>query len=152
MNPYVIGGSILLIILLSWQLKSSIERNGELTAKLETQAAATLEATDANDTNMVTIQTLRDRIVVMIEERRVDTERREKVLVERDKELSEARAENELLRGEREDEADTNIECADLRSISVDLFCPVAGEQLRERSRGPGGDQDGDSDGAGGGH
>jgi E3 ubiquitin-protein ligase DOA10 len=152
MNPYVIGGTILLIAILSWQLKSSITRNGELSAKLENQAAETLEATDANDTNMITITTLRSRILVMVEERRVDTERREQILVERDTELTQARVENDRLRGEREDEVDTNFDCAELQSLSVDFFCPIAGEQLRQRSRGPGSNEDGDSDGAGGGH
>lgn len=149
MNPYITGGMALVILIMGIALKSSITRNGELEAKLEIQAAETLEATDANTSNMITIGTLRERIVIMIEERRVDTVRREEILVERDTELTQARIENDRLRGEREDEVDTNFDCAELQSLSVDFFCPVAGEQLRQRSRGPGSDGNGDSEGTG---
>jgi hypothetical protein len=145
MNPYIVGGMGLLILIMGITLKSSITRNGELEAKLETQAAETLEATDANDSNMETITTLRGRIVTMVEERRVDTERREKILVEREAELVAARTENDTLRGEREDEQEENADCADLASLRVDFFCPATAEQLRQRSRGTGSHEDGDS-------
>lgn len=141
----------MIIILLSWQLKSALERKGELTAKLETQASETLECTDANETSFTTITQLEKALEDITADRAADAASREAVLVERDRELSAARAENEVLRGEREDEADTNIDCADLRSLSVGLFCPVAGDQLRERSRGPGGNEDGGSESPGGG-
>lgn len=141
----------MIIVILSWQLKSSITRNGELTAKLETQVEETIEAVQANHSNFTTITGLEKALKDMVASRAADAAAREAMLVERDTELAAARAENEVLRGEREDEADTNIDCADLRSLSVGLFCPVAGDQLRERSRGPSGDQDGDSGASGGG-
>jgi hypothetical protein len=145
MNPYVIGGVALLITIMGWQLKSSITRNGELEAKLETQAEQTVEAVDANSTNMVTINQLQKRIDFMIEDRRVDTVRREQVLVEREADLIAARAENDILREAREDEQDENADCKDLASLRVDFFCPATADQLRQRSRGPGSNGDADS-------
>jgi hypothetical protein len=47
MNPYVLGGGVALISILGLMLKGSLERNGELEAKLETQANETLECADA---------------------------------------------------------------------------------------------------------
>jgi len=145
MNPYVLGGAALIIIVMGWQLKSSYERNGELEAKLETQAEQTLEATDANDTNMVTIMELKSTIDSMIEERRVDAVRREQVLVEREQELQRARARADDLEREREDEIANNQNCAELANLDVGFFCPSIGEQLRERSRGE--DSNGNGDG-----
>jgi vacuolar-type H+-ATPase subunit I/STV1 len=92
MNPYIIGGGVAAIALLGFLLKGSYERNGELEAKLETQAAETQECVDANVTTMTTISELTEEISSMIEERRIDTERREQVLVERERELAAANA------------------------------------------------------------
>ena len=142
MNPYVLGGAALLIIIMGWQLKASVTRNGELEAKLETQAEQTLECVSANDSNQTTITTLRDRIATMIEERRVDTERREEVLVERERELLRVRARADELERERDNEIDTNADCADLTSLSLDQFCPNTAQQLRQRSRSAGGNGD----------
>lgn len=149
MNPYVIGGVAIVIAVMGWQLKSSITRNGELEAKLETQASETLECADANLSNKVTIDTLQERIELMVNERRLDTERREEVLVEREQELTAARARADRLERERENEIETNPDCADLMSLSFDQFCPNNAFQLRQRSIGQSGDRDTDSDGAG---
>lgn len=149
MNPYVLGGGVVIIAIMGFLLKGAYERNGELEAKLETQAEQTREAADANDTNMTTITTLEERIETMIEERRVDTVRREEILEKRNADLLRARAEADRLRGEREDEIDSNSNCADLNSLDVSAFCPATAGQLRERSRGPGGNGDTDSNGAG---
>lgn len=145
MNPWVVGGGLAAIAILGLLLKSSYERNGELEAKLETQAAETQECADANATNSTTITELETRIADMIEERRVDTERREQVLVEREQELLRARARADELERERDDEIAENQDCADLTSLNVGLFCPATAGQLRERSRGPG--SHGDTDG-----
>ncbi len=143
MNPYVIGGVALVIAIMGWQLKSSVTRNGELSAKLETQAMETLECADSNLTNLKTISTIKEQMIVMIEERRIDTERREQVMDEREQELMRARAAADRLQEERDDEIDTNPDCAELASLSVGFFCPDTGQQLRERSSGQGGNQDG---------
>lgn len=145
MNPWVIGGGAAIIAILGLLLNSSIKRNGELEAKLETQANETRECADANVTNTTTITELEQRIESMIEERRVDTQRREEVLVEREQELLRARARADELERERDNEIETNQDCADLTSLNVGLFCPATAGQLRERSRGPGGH--GDTDG-----
>lgn len=145
MNPYVIGGGLAAIALLGLLLKNSYERNGELEALLKTQANETLECTDANTTNQDTITTLETRIAAMIEERRVDTERREQVLVEREAELARARARADQLEEERENEQDSNQDCADLMSLSLDSFCPATAHQLRQRTIGASGDGDADS-------
>lgn len=144
MNPYMIGGVAILIAVMGWQLKSSITRNGELEAKLENQVAETLECADANATNLTTVTTLEERISIMIEERRVDTDLREQVLDERDQELMRVRAAADQLQRERDDEISQNPDCADLASLSVDFFCPAIGASLRERSRGA--DRNGDQD------
>lgn len=149
MNPYILGGGAAVIVVMGVLLKNSYEANGELEAKLETQAAETLECSDANTTNQETITTLEGRIATMIEERRVDTERREQVLVEREQELLRARARADRLEEERENEINTNPDCADLTSLSLDMFCPDTAHQLRQRSIGAGGDGDTDGDGAG---
>lgn len=145
MNPYVIGGVAIVIAIMGWQLKSSVTRNGELETKLEVQASETLECTTANESNQREIDTMITRMNRMIEERRVDNERREQVLVEREQELALVRAETERLRNERDDEIDTNPDCADLTSLSLDMFCPNTAHQLRQRSIGASGDEDGDS-------
>lgn len=144
MNPYVVGGVALIITIMGWQLKSSITRNGELETKLEAQAAETLEATNANNKNQIVIDQLDGVIKDMVEARRVDSERREQVLVEREAALTAARAENDLLRKAREDEQDENADCKDLASLRVDFFCPATADQLRQRSRGAGGNGDSD--------
>lgn len=146
MNPYVIGGVALVIAIMGWQLKSSITRNGELQAKLEVQASETLECTDANSSNVITIRTLTADIRKMINERRVDTARREQAMAEREKELLRAHARADQLEREREDEIETNPDCATLTSLSVDMFCPDTALQLRQRSIGESSDQDGDGD------
>jgi hypothetical protein len=145
MNPYLLGGGVLALAVMGFLLKGAYERNGELEAKLETQAAETLEATSANTTNQETITELEARIAGMIEERRADTERREQVLVEREQELLRARARADRLEEERDNEIETNPDCADLTSLSLDMFCPNTASQLRQRSRSAGGN--GDTDG-----
>ena len=145
MNPYIAGGMALAIIILGWQLKGSLTREGETAAKLETQAGETLECVTANRTNSKTIDTLEERITTMVEERRVDTERREQVLVEREQEILRQIARADELERDRDDEETANLDCAELRSLSVESFCPVAGEQLRQRSLGISSDGDGDS-------
>ncbi|MHC4431655.1 MAG: hypothetical protein ACYTBS_07435 [Planctomycetota bacterium] len=134
----------LVVLGMAWQLKVQLQKNGELRAKLETQVAETLECTSANTTNQDTITTLENRITVMIEERRVDAERRELVLVERSQQLARALARNAELEQERENEQETNQDCADLTSLSLDFFCPATAHQLRQRTIGAGGDGDPD--------
>jgi hypothetical protein len=143
MNPYVIGGVALVIAIMGWQLKSSVTRNGELSAKLETQAMETLECTDANSSNVKTITEIREQLVVMVNERRIDAELRETVMDERDQAIARARVAADELQEERDDEINSNPDCADLASLSVGFFCPDTGSQLRQRSSGQGGDQDG---------
>lgn len=147
---YIIGVLVVALALMSVALKKSYERNGELESKLETQAAETLECADANASNLQTIGTLRARIETMIGERVADRERREQVLVERDEELRRARLEADRLREERQDEIDSNVQCADFNSLVVAEFCPTTARRLRERSRGPDSGGDGDDSGAGG--
>jgi hypothetical protein len=149
LNPYIVGGVALVIAIMGWQLKSSITRNGELTVKLEVQASETLECSVANESNNTVITTLEKRVTDMVNERRIDTERREQVLVEREDELIIARARATRLEREREDEMDTNPDCADLTSLSLDMFCPDTAFQLRQRSIGESGDRDTDGSGAG---
>jgi glycyl-tRNA synthetase beta subunit len=138
MNPYITGGMALVILILGWQLKASVTRNGELTAKLEAQASETIEAADANATNQTTITGLEARVKKMIEDRRIDSEVRERVLDQREQELIAANARADQLQDERDDEIDTNPDCADLASLSLDMFCPAAAHQLRQRSLGEG--------------
>lgn len=145
MNPYVIGGVVIVMSIMGWQLKSSVTRNGELEAKLETQVEETQECVDANSSNNSTISTLENQIETMIEERRVDIVRRERVLVEREQELLRANARAAELERERDNEIATNQDCADLTSLDVGRFCPATAGQLRERSRGASGN--GDTDG-----
>ena len=134
MNPYVIGGVALVIAIMGWQLKSSVTRNGELSAKLETQATETLECTAANASTVDTITRLEATITTMVEERRIDTERREQIMDERDQALARAQIVSDELQEERDNEIDENPDVA--------FFCPATGQQLRERSSGPGGNGD----------
>lgn len=138
MNPYVIGGTALLIIVLGWQLKASVTRNGELTAKLETQVSETLECAVANESNLTTVTTLEERIIAMVDERRADTVRREEILDERDQELATVRADAQRLRDERLDDFNETTDCTDLASLNVGFFCPTVAGELRERSAGEG--------------
>lgn len=145
MNPYILGGGAVVLIIMGVLLKNSYERNGELEAKLETQAAETQECADANTTNSTTITELEKTIAELIERRRIDAEHRERILTEREQELLRANARAAELEREREDEIASNQNCKDLTELSVPFFCPATGEQLRERSRGPG--SHGDTDG-----
>jgi SMC interacting uncharacterized protein involved in chromosome segregation len=145
MNPYILGGGALVLAIMGFLLKGAYERTGELEAKLETQVEETIEAVQANQSCLTTIDTQSVRITEMIEERRVDTERREQVLVEREQELLRANARAADLEEERDNEISTNANCAELTALDVSFFCPATGGQLRERSRGPGGN--GDTDG-----
>lgn len=134
MNPYVIGGGVAIIAVMGFLLKNSYERNGELEAKLATQAAETQEAADANETNLETIDQLRLKINELSTLRRTEAAEREKVLVEREAELARAVARADRLEQEREHEIDTNPDCADLTSLSLDLFCPATAAGLRSRT------------------
>jgi hypothetical protein len=145
MNPYIIGGVGLLIVVMGWQLKSSITRNGELTAKLEMQAGETLECVSANVTNATTITDLEGRMSTMVEERRIESERREQVLIDRSKELAAANIRAAELERIRDNEQAQNEDCADLTALSLDRFCPATAHQLRQRSIGEGSDGDPDS-------
>jgi len=143
MNPYIIGGGVLVIAIMGFLLKSSYERNGELEAELRNANVATEEAADANVTNIETITTMEATIKTMVEERRVDTVRREKVLDEREQELVQARAVAAKLRKEREEAFNENPDCADLASLNVEFFCPIVGTGLRDRGSNQSGDEDG---------
>jgi hypothetical protein len=145
MNPYVLGGGAAIIVVLGLMLKGSLERNGELEAKLETQANETLECADANTSNVDTITVLEGLLPAMVEERRTDAVERERILTEREQELLAARAEADRLRELRDDEQNENQDCADLLSLDVGRFCPTAAGQLRQRSRGEGSNGDTDS-------
>lgn len=145
MNPYITGGVALLIILMGWQLKSSVTRNGELKVLLQKQADETQECVDSNATNNTTITALEERIADMIEERRVDAARREQVLVEREADILRWRARAEQLERERDNEIINNEQCMEFTSLDPSRFCPESASQLRLRSRGSSGD--GDTDG-----
>ena len=140
----LIGAAIaaVVIVLLGWQLKVAVERNGELEAKLETQAQEAREAADANFSNLEVIGTLQRRLAAMIDQRRAEAAERERILDERDQELALARARADRLERERQDERIENPDCAELASLSIGEFCPSAADQLRVRSRGPRGDGD----------
>lgn len=141
---FVVGGiGILLIAILGWRLLAAHERIGDLKTKLATQVEATEEAADANDSNIKTINELRAEIDSMIEQRKADAEQREAVIRERERELEAARALARRLQIERDDETETNLQCAEYNKLVMADFCPAAARQLRERSSGTGSDQDG---------
>jgi chromosome segregation ATPase len=144
MNPYILGGGAALIAILGLMLNSSVKRNGELEAKLEQQALETQECADANQTNDETITKLEASIAKLSDLRRSEAEERERVLAERERELLRARARADQLEEERENEQETNDDCAALTALDVGAFCPATAGQLRERSRGPGGNGDAD--------
>jgi hypothetical protein len=149
LNQYLAIAGALAIVIMGALLKNSYERNGELEAKLKTQAEQTQEAADANVTNIETITKLKLQIGDMVEQRRVDAEKREQLLMEREADLMRARAEADRLRKLRENEQDENPDCKELARLRVDLFCPATADQLRQRSRGEGGHENRDSGGPG---
>lgn len=146
MNPKIVACAAvaLIVVVLGWQLRSALKRNGELEAKLEQQAQEAREAADANETNQETIRTLEARIAVMVAERAADAEERERVLAERERELLRARARADELEQERENEQEQNQDCAALAALDIEFYCPATVEQLRVRSRGPSSHQDTD--------
>ena len=119
MNPYLIGGAAAVIFILGLLLKGAYEDKGELEAKLKTQADQTVECTDANETNTETITQLEERIATMVEERRIDTERREQVLAEREQEMQRLQARADELERERENESQTSEDCAALEGGEI---------------------------------
>lgn len=144
MNPYVIGGGLALFAIMGVLLKGSYERNGELEAKLKTQAGETLECAAANESNDAAITLLETQLRDMIKGRAADAAAREAVLVRRSQELAEARALADRLERERDDEINTNPECKDIMALSFDAACPATAHQLRQRSIGISGDGDPD--------
>lgn len=144
MNPYILGGGIAALALMGFLLKGSYERNGELEAKLDTQVEQTQECVDANLTNDTAITELETALAAMTAGRAADAAEREAVLVQRSRELAEARAAADRLERERQDEIDTIPECADLMALSIDAACPATTHQLRQRSIGISGDGDPD--------
>lgn len=150
-NPYVAGGVALLIIVMGWQLKSSISRNGELETLLENQVSETEECVAANSSNSTTITDLQALIDDMIEGRRVEAAERERILVEREAEVLRWRARAGQLERERNNEIVTNEQCLEFNSLDPSRFCPQSASQLRLRSRGQNSDGDTDREGAGGG-
>lgn len=138
MNPYILGGGVAIIAIMGLLLKNSYERNGELEAKLETQANETLECTDANDTNQDTITELEAKVADLTALRADEAAARELVLVERSQQLAAALARAAELEQERLEEVFENEDCRDLSELRVDVFCPATAGQLRQRSRGPG--------------
>ena len=133
-NPYVIGGVALVIAVLGWQLKVALKENGVLEANLVTANAQTNEAADANETLAATIEKLKKANATMVEERRIDTVRREKVLDERERQLATVRAEAARLKRERDEAFNENPDCTEFAGLNVELFCPLVGSGLRERS------------------
>ena len=85
----------------------------------------------------------------MVEERRVDTERRERILVEREADILRWRARADELERERDNEIVSNEQCMEFTSLDPSRFCPATSDQLRLRSRGQSGDGDTDGGGAG---
>lgn len=150
-NPYVAGGVALLIIIMGWQLKSSISRNGELETLLAKQAGETQEAADANKSCNDTVTELEEKIKDDAERRRVNAAERERILVEREQEILRQTARADELERERDNEIISNEQCSEFTSLNVSRFCPNTGRQLLERSRGPGGNGDTDSGDPGGG-
>ena len=144
MNPYVLGGGVVVIAIMGFLLKGAYERTGELEAKLKTQADETTECVNANQSTTTTIRELRIKVEDMVNQRRADAAEIDRVLAERDAALMRAEIEADEMEDERDGEIALLPDCADLTSLSVDFFCPATGRQLRERSRGPGGDEDGD--------
>ena len=144
-TPYILGFFLLGLLGGGWQLVKSIKRNGELETKLAQQVAEAKECADANTSNNVTITGLKKLIDDMVEERRVDTEERERVWVEREADLLRALARADELERERNDEIISNEQCMEFNSLDPARFCPESARQLRLRSRGQSGD--GDTDG-----
>lgn len=145
MNPYILGGGGAIIAILGLLLYNSVQRTGELEAKLATQAQETQECADANETNNQTVTELEARIDALSALRRAEADERERILTERDETMARARALADELERVRDDEIETNEDCAALTGLRVDAFCPAIADQLRQRSRGPGGN--GDTDG-----
>lgn len=145
MNAYVLGGGAFLIIIMGWQLKSSYERNGELEVKLATQAQQTQDCADANETNNQTVSALEEEIARLSDLRRAEADERERILTERDEAQARARARADELETLRDDEIDTNEDCAALTGLRLDAFCPATADQLRKRSRGSSSNGDADS-------
>jgi len=143
--PYVMGFFLLGLLGGGWQLVKSIKRTGELETKLAQQVIETKECVDSNATNNVTITELEKTISGMVEERRVDTERREQVLVDREADILRWRARADELERERDNEIVSNEQCLEFNSLDPARFCPESANQLRLRSRGQSGN--GDTDG-----
>jgi len=145
MNPYVIGGVVLVFGVMAWQLKASVTKNGELEAKLETQAQATQTCADANESSVAAIGTLRAEIERIASLRAAEAAERESLLVERDRELTAARNRAAELERERRNEIESNAMCAEVMAIHVDDACPASINQLRQRAFGESSHEDGGS-------
>lgn len=137
MNLYLTIAGWAAALILGLLLLKATGRVGELEAKLANQVSQTEEAVSANMANVVAIESLTNRIRIMVRDRKADAEVRARELRLRDSELAAARTEAELAKRQRDEMLQG--ECKSLSEIIVADVCPDTAVGLRERSRSPGG-------------
>lgn len=137
MNPMMItgGAAVLFAVLAAVQtarLGSAQEEIGELSAKMNIQVAETRQAVGVTETLNTSIDTLTERIAVMVEGRRLEREANDRLLAARDNDIATANALARRLEGERDEIFRQDFGCNEMGSIRIDSVCPAIGDQLRK--------------------
>lgn len=129
---------------LGWRLLAAHETigqtRGELAAAQEAAQKAVAEAEEANRAQTQKVEELAGRIAVMVEERRLDADRRAEEIAARDQALQAARRDADRLRRQVHEGWASSIDCQRLEAVRVDTVCPAVADRLRVLSRG--GDED----------
>ena len=146
-GPYLfLGVSAVAVVLLStlWvqtvRLDSAHKRIGALETKLQAQVDATHAAADANEICVAEVKALTQQIAEMVESRRVERIKWDRLLAERETIITEAQNEADRQRQARRDLWRQTQSCEGLQTLVVDTACAPIADRLRERSRGAGGD------------
>lgn len=139
-----LGAGLALVAVQYYLLQSANEEIGRLKALQREQAAQTELAADANQMCVATVDELEASLAALVEARRLDREKADAVIADREERLSRAARRAAEERRARRELWNSTQSCAGLAALRVDLACSPVAERLRERSAGQGGDRDPD--------
>jgi hypothetical protein len=140
----LLGMALILIAAQYYLLQRANEKVGRLKALQREQVAQTQLAADANETCIATVSELEASLAALAEARRLDREKADAVIADREERLSRAARRAAEERRARRELWNSTQSCTGLAALRVDLACSPVAERLRERSAGPGGDGDPD--------
>jgi septal ring factor EnvC (AmiA/AmiB activator) len=124
------------------RLDSALERNGELSTRLET-------AVEANKTNQETIDALQNANAQLLDRIRLDSVASEEAARSATERLEELRRQRDEARRRLESALSSSPSCEDLAGLDLAAACPAFGDRLLDLYQRGRPNGDGDSRGAG---